>query len=132
MERKKNRILASICGVISSALIFYIIPRFFAKGVHDAVWGGLMLLLPAVVAVVLLHIVGRCSPRTVFWGLLVECAVALILHKPIGGFLGYQLHSFSWDFFDYIAYCMFTFGWSIAATLVQFVVLLALAKFKQK
>ena len=99
----RKRIFSVFCGVATSALQLYFIPRFVMRGVEDVVWGLLMVLLPAAAAVVLLHIIGKCPPRSVFWSLLVEWGIA-----------------------------MFAFGWAAAATLAQFVVLFVLTKCRQR
>ena len=130
--KKRQRIFSAFCGVATSALQLYLIPRFVMRGVEDVVWGLLMVLLPAAAAVVLLHIIGKCPPRAVFWSLLVEWGIAFVFHRPIGDFLGYRIRSIAWDLFDLIAYLMFAFGWAAAATLAQFVVLFVLTKCRQR
>ena len=125
-------ILPIICGVVTAVLIFYIIPRFFGCGVNDRVWGILMLLLPAITAVILLHIVGKCPPKSVFLGLLVECIVAYGFSDIIGELLGYKLRTAAWDDFHFIPYIGFVLELAVAATITQFVVLLVIRKFKRK
>jgi len=131
MGKNHSKFLSALCGAITCGLHFFLIPRFFMRGLPDPVWCALMLLLPIIPAVILLYAFKHCPPRTILWSLLAECSFVLIFHRPIGGFLGYRLYSLSWDLFDFIAYFMFTFGWALATALIQFIVLLELDKHKQ-
>lgn len=132
MKNKKQLLLSLACGVITAGLQFFLVPLCFMKGVPDGVWVSLMLLLPILPAVLLLYFVHRCTPKSVFWGLLAECVIALVFHRVIGGFLGYRLLSLAWDLFDFIAYFIFTFGWAVGAALLQFAVLWLIRKYQKR
>lgn len=129
MNHRKH-ILA--CGVITSALILWIIPCFFMRGVSDAVWGGLMLLLPCAAVIGLAKVFGGYPPKAVFGALLVECVISMVFYKPIASFLGYRIRSLSQDLFEFAAYIIFAVGWSAAATFAQFITLLVLEKYRHK
>lgn len=129
MNNAKQRLIAISSGVITSALIYYIIPRFFMRGIPDVIWVILMLLLPTLIAAVLYQ-TAKLPPRSVLWSFLTEAVIAVVLHKPIGAFLGYRLESLSWDLFEFIAYLMFTLGFAVLASLAQFSVLYLLRKRK--
>jgi len=128
----RQRALSVACGAITFALIFYLVPVFLMRAVEDVIWGALMILLPVIPAVLLLHTVGGCSPKAVSWCFLTECLIALVFHREVGSFLGYRLLSWEWDLFDYIAYYMFTLGFSAAATLAQFTALYMIRKSGKK
>lgn len=125
---KKHIFSAVLCGALSAAIEFYLIPTFLMRGIPDAIWAVLMLLLPAVVAVLLLR---HYSPKCVLWSLLAQIVLVIVFAQPIGGLLGYRLVDFNWDFFDFIAYGLYVFGWSLGVTAVQFIVLLLLKKLRK-
>ena len=129
MGNKNPRVLAISCGIITCGLHFYIIPQFFMRGLPDPVWGVLMLLLPIIPAVVLLYAIEQRPPKSILWSLLSECSIVILLHRPIGGFLGYHLYSLNWDLFEFVAYFMFAFGFAIPKALIQYVVLFVLNKY---
>ena len=130
MEKKKEIVLSICCGLITCGLQFYIIPQFFMRGLSDPIWIGLMVLLPIIPAVMILYALEKSAPKSILWSLLTECFIALVFHRLIGNFLGFHLYSIEWDLFEYVAYFMFTFGWSIATAFAQFIALHILSKYK--
>lgn len=108
-----------ICGLLSAAVDFCLIPTF-VRGVPDFIWVTLMLLLPAIPAVVLLK---QFKPSSVFWCALVQCLTVIVLAQPLGSMIGYHLGDIAHDLFDYIGFWLFAFGIIGGATLVQFLAL---------
>ena len=132
MKNLTKKITPAIaCGILTAATIFYVIPRFFMKGISDVIWIILMLFFPIVIAIITMRLICKRPPKYVFWGLLPEFLTALLLYKPLGAFLGYQLNSFAWDMFDFIAYYIFVLGWALAATLTQFLFLALVSKIRK-
>ncbi|MBQ2697980.1 MAG: hypothetical protein IJF59_04825 [Clostridia bacterium] len=121
-----------LCGAVTAALQFWFIPNFLARGVPDAVWMALMVILPAAAAVALFQAAGAVRPCALLWALLTEVAAALLFHRPLGGLLGYRLESFQWDLFDFVAYGFFTLGWAVAATVAQLVTLTGIRRFRER
>ena len=120
-----------LCGILTALTDFYIIPRFFMRGLEDFLWMMLMALIPAVISVLLQHFTDKIPPRSVFLSLFTEVLIAVIFYKPIGTFLGYKLVSFERDLIEFIQYYMFTFGCAFAATASQFVSLWIIRKVKK-
>lgn len=109
-----------LCGIVTTAIQFLLIPCFLMRGVPDFIWITLMILLPVIAGGFLLHNWPRSALR---WSLLFECIIVLILSKPLGNMLGFHLESFSYDLFNYIAYWLFALGWTFGAAAAQWLVL---------
>ena len=122
-EKTLQILMGVVCGLVCCGLDFYVVPNYFARGVPDPVWIGLMLLLPAAAAMVLLHRVCPCPPRCVFYGLAAQWAILILFGRTIGAELGYRLGDLTWDLFDWIAYLMFVLSISAGGALAQFLVL---------
>lgn len=104
---------AAGCSLISFALVFYVIPVFFAKGTEDVLWMSLMVVLPALVAVVMLE---RVRPVWVFLGLPIHYALLFLLAPPLSRLWGSSIeHPLGWA-----SYIGSTFVWPLVVTTVQF------------
>ena len=132
MRKKYLKIgMAVLCGIICFLTDFYLIPLFFMKGIEDMIWMSLMLVLPLFHAVVMMGTVGKCEAKHVFFSLLIQLVMAIVLFVPTGTMLGFRLVSFEEDFFDWIAYAGYLFGWIAAVSILQYIVLKLMDKLKR-
>ena len=78
---KANAFLrAAGCSLISFALVFYVIPVFFAGGTEKVLWMSLMVVFPALIAVVMLD---RIRPLWVFLNLPIHYGLLYLLAAPM-------------------------------------------------
>lgn len=121
----KRLLPALLCGLLSAAADFWLIPTFFMRGIPDFIWISLMVCAPAIIAACLLR---NQAPSSVLWSALIQCLLVTLFANSLGTMLGYQLGNIANDFFDYIGYLIFVLGWIAAATFVQFLTLLFVRK----
>ena len=114
--KSKAFLRAAGCSLVSFALVFYVIPVFFAKGTADFLWMSLMVVLPALAASLMLE---RIRPVWVFIGLPIDYILLIVLAAPLSRIWGCSIaHSLGW--FEYIGA---TFVWPLVVTTVQFFLL---------
>lgn len=112
----KSFLRSAVCALISFALVFYVIPVFFATGTADILWMALEVVFPALVAVVLLE---QVRPVWVFSGLPVYYLLLVVLAAPLSRIWGCSIErALGWP--EYIGT---TFTWPLVVTVVQFYIL---------
>ena len=107
---------AAGCSLISFALVFYVVPVFFAKGAADILWMALNVILPALVAVVMLE---QMRPLWIFVNLPIHYALLFLLAAPLSKVWGCSIEgTLGWP--EYIGS---TFVWPLVVTVAQFYIL---------
>ena len=112
----KNALRAVSCSLISFALVFYLIPKFFAQGTADFLWMALMVVFPALLAVVMLE---QLRPLWLFLNLPVHYALLFLLAEPLSKIWGSPVN----QGLGWFSYMGTTFVWPLVVTTVQFAVL---------
>lgn len=112
----KNALRAVLCSLTSFALMFYLIPEFFARGTADFLWMALMVVFPALLAVVILE---QVRPLWIFLNLPIHYALLVLLAGPLSKIWGCSIErALGWP--EYIGT---TFIWPLVVTTVQFAAL---------
>ena len=117
------------CGLLSLVIEFAVIPLLFSippfLGLPDFVWITLRIFVPVAVAVLLLRNTFHIPPRFIWAGLPVQYLALFLFAEQISGCLGISLGGLGG-----FAYLFEAAAWPLGVTLVQFVVLFGMERYK--
>lgn len=115
-KKAESFLRAAGCGLISFALVFYLIPKFLSSGASDILWMALEVVLPALVAMMMLE---RVHPVWVFISLPIHYGLLFLLATPLSEVWCTSLERpLGWS-----SYIGATFTWPLIVTVVQFYML---------
>ena len=123
--------LCQLAGIATFLVIFFVIPLYVAPGTKDSVWIAMMILVPVLIAILSLGFVNQAKPTCVFGNIPLYIFLTLLFCQKISTNIDIQLGDFSKNLFSWIKFLIYTFGWSIGVTVLQYCALLIMQTIKK-